>query len=161
MATELQIKKFKENPDCVELATIMASVIYPKILLLLSQLGMNEVRIEKIPGFKDFCITLDSKIEFYKLTIEDKEERKTDIFTIDFSNKNICPYYQRDSNAANINESVTERYIVFCTAVMNAIAPLELRVVKIKEFLNIANSFTLPLTRIVLIEKYHGEKSIK
>lgn len=159
MATDVQIKNFQETEHGREMATIMTAVIYPRIILLLKQLGMNEVRLEEIAGLKRACITVEHKIEFFNLEKDGKKERKKDIYTIDFFGKNLCPYFLKETNSVTEeHESIAEKYSQFCKVVMNAIPPLELKLKQFNENLEIARSFTIPLTRQVIIEKYNGKK---
>ena|ERR1035437_6831495 len=150
-ATELQLRLFKENPECIELATIMASIIYPKIVNLLIRLGIEEVHFERIEGLKDCCFTINYEILWFKL---DANKERMDTFTIDCKGKTICPYFCGMSGVnLNITQSPSEKYLRFCESVMNSLPTLEQKVLDINKTLEKARNISLPLKRNVIFEK--------
>lgn len=151
-ATEKQMDLFHKNKKCIEIAEIMAVTIYPKIIGLLEQLGIEEVHLERISGLKECCITIDSKILFF--TSSGSKKEKIDVYTIDFFGKQICPYFEKEnSGLLNKCNSPSEIYLKFCKTVIDAIKPLEQKVLDIDGFLNVIQNINIHLCRIVLIEK--------
>lgn len=154
MATESQIKNFKENPECIELAILMANTIYPKIIGLLKQLGMEEVRLDTIVGLKNMCLNINGEIVFYNLENEGKDEKKADTYVIEVLGKSICPYFEKETDSiTKEHESPSKKYLDFCKSIISSIEPLETQLKEINNVLNIARQINIPLQRIILIEK--------
>lgn len=155
MASELQLRLFKNNPECVELATIMACIVYPRIVDLLIKLGIEEVHFEQIKGLKSCCMTIDYKIIWFNL---DENKERVDVFTIDCKGKTICPYFSDMSGVnVNITQSPSEKYLRFCESVMNSLPILEQKALDINKTLEKARNISLPLKRIVLFEKINTQ----
>lgn len=163
MASKLQTKLLKENKNCIELAIMMADTIYPRLISYMRELAMEEVRFKQIVGLRDFCITIDWKLQFF--TLKTKESSKTieikeSIFELDLKNKNICVYFNREEHSiANTYESATEFYIEFCEIIIDTLKDLETKSFNIKRVLEKAKNIQIPLERKVIIEKHKYGKT--
>ena len=151
MATIQQAEYFKNNSDCLEIAQIMISTVYPKIVLLLKKLGICEVQLNEVRGLKKISITIDSEIHFYSW----KNGEKADVYKMKFIDKELCPFFDTELTVKD-QESKAEKYIKFCEAVVDAIEPLENRLLEVQKFLDKIRKINIPLSRIVIIEKTNG-----
>lgn len=154
MATKLQLELFKKNQKCVEIATIMANTIYPRIVDLLNKLGMEEVRLEDFEDFRPCCFTRDYKIQFFTLEEDLQSVKKKDIYEIKCKGKSICPYFDKELKDTEEFRSPSEEYLNFCKRVINALFSLENKMSEIDNVLQLARSISTPLTRVVLTEKH-------
>ena len=153
MGTKLQLDLIKKNNQCVELATIMANTVYPRLVDLMTKLGMEEIRFEEIKGLKHCCFTIDYKIHFFNISEGDKHKEKKDIYEIKCKGKVICPYFDKELGNVKEFQSPSEKYLPFCMAAINSLNVLEKKLLEIDEVLEVARNISMPLNRIVLTEK--------
>ena len=161
MATKIQTELFSKNKQCTELATLMVNNVYPKLVNLMHKLCMSEVRFSKIEGFRNYCLTIDYKLQFFSTT--DGDKKKTDqMYVLDCSGKNLCPLFDRtEHDSVEAHESATDRYLRFCKNVISAIEPLEKKLSSIDEVLEMARNVNVPLNRNVIFEKHSYAKKDK
>ena len=156
MATDLQNKLYRSNQQFLCLAELMAQQIYPRLIDALKKLGMEEVRFKKINDWKEFCFTIDGKIQFFKtLETDNTQKDLTRIYELDFSGKKICPLFFEDVNTSIKEfESPFPDYKVFCETVIQKLEYLEQNFIDANSIiLKIENLGGVSLDRKVLFEK--------
>jgi len=153
MTTNFKKNLSKRNQKCVEIATIMASTVYPRLVDLMNVLEMKEVQFEQMENFRLCCFTKNYKIQFYDVEETLSSNNKKDIFEINCKGKEICPYFLRGIREIEDFQSPLEEYLNFCKAAINALYLLENKTKEIDNVLEAARKISTPLTRNVLVEK--------
>ena len=157
MATERQNKLYRGNERLIYLSELMIDVVYVRLLDVMTKLGMEEVRFSEINTWKQFCITLDGKLQFFSLT---SDGSKTDIYELIFSDKKKCPLFDKDANkSVKIFESPLFNYVNYCEAVINKIEELEIHLTTAESLILKIQNIGVSIERNVYIEKNsHGNK---
>jgi hypothetical protein len=152
MASDLQNTLYRTNKQFVYLSELMAQQIYPRLIEALRKLGMEEVRFSKINHWKDFCITLDGKLQFFVLDKEGKE--KTDIYTLRISGKKDCPLFLEDGNNKITKfNSPFPLYKVYCETVIEKMEDLEQNFIDAENLITRIENMGVSLNRKVMFEK--------
>lgn len=157
MATELQNKLYRGNERLIYLSELMIDVIYVRLLDVMKKLGIEEVRFSEINSWKQFCITLDGKLQFFTLT---SEGGKDNIYELIFFDKKKCPLFNEDANkSVKIFESPLFNYLNYCEAVINKIEELEIHLTTAESLISKIQNIGISIERNVYIEKNsHGNK---
>ena len=157
MATEHQNKLYRENERLIYLSELMIDVVYVRLLDAMNKLGMEEVRFSEINSWKQFCITLDGKLQFFSLSSEGKKEN---IYELIFSDKKKCRLFDRDGNKSIKSfESPLPYYINYCEAVIAKIEELETYLLNAEKLISKIQNIGISIERNVYIEKNsHGNK---
>jgi hypothetical protein len=156
MATKIQLKLFREDLTCIELATTMVNEIYPLILSLMTQLGVERLKLPVMAGIKASFIQVDGNIVWAN-NID--EESITDAFQRSLSQP-LCPVFMSDTLYQSINpfNSPTDLYIKYCEEVISLIPSLKEKDDRNKKFMDEITKYNHPLKRQVFFEKYKPNK---
>lgn len=156
MATELQNKLYRENDRFNYLSELMIEVVYVRLFDTMTKLGMEEVRFAEINTWKQFCITLDGKLQFFTLTSDGKKEN---LYELNFYNEKKCPFFYKDGNKSiKAFESPISNYINYCEAVINKIEELEIQLNNVESLISKIHNIGISIERNVFIEKINYEK---
>lgn len=159
MATERQNKLYRANERLIYLSELMIDVVYVRLIDAMKKLGMEEVRFSEINAWKQFCITLDGKLQFFSLS---SDGSKTDIYELIFYDKKKCPLFDRDSNkSVKIFESPLFNYINYCEAVINKIEELEIYLTTAEHLISKIQNIGISIERNVYIEKNNYGKRVQ
>ena len=154
MSKILEHNSFKENKEAIHLAELMAQQIYPKIMQMIKDLGMEEVRFEKINNWKQMCITNNYKLQFF--TIADVEKKIE--FELDLSGKKICALFLEDKyEDIKSFESPLPKYIKYCETIISKLKELEEIFLLIKPVILKIENINILVDRNVLVEKTKNE----
>ena len=159
MASELQLKLFRENKRFIELAETMAQVVYPKLIYLLEQLCQQRAYFDSVKHIKDFYFDLEKGFYFYnkKTTKEGEIVEDDNKFNIPVLGINICHIFEvinsEEVDIKDIKNSVAKRYTDFCDEVLKQINILEQELEKVNNTLINAQNIKLPLERKTIFEK--------
>lgn len=151
MALKNQLEMFRNNPLCKDLSFTMVTNIYPTIIKLMTELGIEKVYLDKriMPSFKNAFIHIDEKILFY-------QSYETEISsTYVFKNANECPLFSGAGAYSGVNphESPVARYSEFVRATIACIEPLQKKKQELIKLVEETEKIICPIKRQVFIEK--------